>query len=480
MEENQQRARRCVVNRSDKTYLSKQGFVCHSGISKETAGSRCLCLHKVRLSPGAVEKAHLHRDHETAIYIVSGKAELRYGDRLQHHETVSAGEFLYIPANVPHLPRNASSTEDCIVVLDPNLPLERQQAICGQCGARLFLVQERYIDLAKRLAGAQAKVICIEEGGAMASESGLGLGVDVRPDDLCWIVYTSGSTGEPKGVAQNHRSMLHDMRTYVEGFHIAREDRLSLLMSLTTMAGCFGALMALGNGATLCRIDVQGRGIDHMAGEVARHRLTIWGGVASLFRQWMSALREAYPDLRIAWFGGEAVQARDFELYKAKLPRSCVFVNRLGSTETGCTRMYYADHDTRLSAAAVPVGYEVEGQEVYLEDGRGNRLAGAGTGEVVVASRYISVGYWRRADLTRSSFSEMEDAAGRRVFRTGDWARREEDGCLVYLGRKDHQVKIRGHRVELAEVEATLPMVFDFPTLGSLAQAIEEGRASRG
>ena len=113
----------CVVNNSSETYMSKQGFPYLSGISNQTAGSDGICMHVLHLPPRAVEKAHLHRNHETAIYIVSGVAEFRYGVNLEHHGVVRAGEFLFIPPNIPHLPRNPSETEECLVVLartDPN------------------------------------------------------------------------------------------------------------------------------------------------------------------------------------------------------------------------------------------------------------------------------------------------------------------------------------------------------------------------
>ena len=80
-------------------------------------------MHTLRLAHWSVEKAHLHRNHDTAIYIVSGEAEIRFGEELEHHELIHAGEFLYIPPSMPHLPRNPSSTEDCLVVIartDPN------------------------------------------------------------------------------------------------------------------------------------------------------------------------------------------------------------------------------------------------------------------------------------------------------------------------------------------------------------------------
>ncbi|MCZ6672337.1 MAG: cupin domain-containing protein, partial [Verrucomicrobia bacterium] len=101
----------------------------HSGISRQTAGSKGICMHILHLPPGAVEKAHLHRDHETAIYMISGSAELRYGEHLEEHEVIHAGEFLYISPNTPHLPRNASETEECVVVIARTDPNEQESVV---------------------------------------------------------------------------------------------------------------------------------------------------------------------------------------------------------------------------------------------------------------------------------------------------------------------------------------------------------------
>ena len=115
--------RRCIVNRSGDTYMTKQGYPYFSGISLQTAGAKGICMHLLHLPPGGVEKAHLHRDHETAIYQISGSSELLYGDQLEHYDIMHAGDFIYIPPNTPHYPRNASTKEEGIVVIarsDPN------------------------------------------------------------------------------------------------------------------------------------------------------------------------------------------------------------------------------------------------------------------------------------------------------------------------------------------------------------------------
>jgi uncharacterized RmlC-like cupin family protein len=112
----------CRVVRSDETYVGQQGLTYFAGIAAETVGSCGICMHLVRLPPGVRAHAHLHEQHETAIYVLSGEVEMWYGERLEQHLVVRAGEFLYIPANMPHQPFNATQLEAVAVLArtDPN------------------------------------------------------------------------------------------------------------------------------------------------------------------------------------------------------------------------------------------------------------------------------------------------------------------------------------------------------------------------
>ena len=112
----------CRIVRGDTSYQGKQGLTYFSGISAESVGAQGLCMHLLRLPPGARAHAHLHAAHETAIYLLSGTAEMWYGPELEHHLVQYAGEFLYIPANMPHLPFNPYA-EEAVALLartDPN------------------------------------------------------------------------------------------------------------------------------------------------------------------------------------------------------------------------------------------------------------------------------------------------------------------------------------------------------------------------
>jgi uncharacterized RmlC-like cupin family protein len=119
----------CVVVHSGGTYSGAQGFDYFEGISAESAGSRGICMHLLTIPPGASARPHLHENHETAIYVTAGRAEMRYGEDLRERLEVSAGEFLYIPAGMPHLPYNPSADEPCTAVLARTDPNEQESVV---------------------------------------------------------------------------------------------------------------------------------------------------------------------------------------------------------------------------------------------------------------------------------------------------------------------------------------------------------------
>ncbi|HEX2986768.1 MAG TPA: cupin domain-containing protein [Chloroflexota bacterium] len=119
----------CVLIRPGGSYGGKQGLTYFAGVSAETAGSRALCMHMLTIPPGGRAHAHLHEAHETAIFVISGEAEMWYGEGLSRHMDVKAGDFIYIPAGMPHLPANPSDTEPCIAVLARTDPNEQESVV---------------------------------------------------------------------------------------------------------------------------------------------------------------------------------------------------------------------------------------------------------------------------------------------------------------------------------------------------------------
>jgi uncharacterized RmlC-like cupin family protein len=118
----------CVVIRSEEALVGKQGLEYFNGVSAESAGSRGLSLHRVTIPPGGRAKAHLHEEHESALFMLSGEAEMWFGECLEHRVVCRAGDYLYVPAGMPHLPANLSQTEPCEAVVARTDP-HRQETV---------------------------------------------------------------------------------------------------------------------------------------------------------------------------------------------------------------------------------------------------------------------------------------------------------------------------------------------------------------
>lgn len=341
------------------------------------------------------------------------------------------------------------------VPLDTSHPRARLHRLVEDSQARVLVCDDRHRALAEELAGDRCRLVCADGLGALARTENPE--VSIGPDALCGIFYTSGSTGEPKGVLQNHRNLLWDARRQTKDLEIHAEDRFALLFSCgfsASVSPLFGALL---NGAGLFPFWIEEEGPARLASWLNDEGITICDMTVMTFRSFARELGDqGFPGLRLLSLGGEPVRRGDIELYRAHFPPGCILQNALATTETRVISQYFVTHEKRIEGGLVPVGYPVEGKEVLLLDEAGRAAGVDEAGEIVVRSRYLSPGYWRRPDLTQAAFSPDPDGGDCRVYRTGDLGRRGPDGCLVHLGRKDRQVKVRGHRVEIAEVESAL------------------------
>jgi amino acid adenylation domain-containing protein len=342
------------------------------------------------------------------------------------------------------------------VPLDLSYPQARTAYMLEDSQAKLIVTDSRNVPLAEQLARDRLQVMNLDElDPNLAAEN---LDVRVSPDHLAYLIYTSGSTGQPKGVVQTHRNVLHDIMNYTNAFHICREDRLVTLTAYSfadTIRTTNGALL---NGASLYPLNVREEGLTGLAEWLIRHEITIYRSVPTTFRAFIGTLRgnEEFPQLRLVYMAGEPVRERDVELYKRHFSSDCIFINGMGSTECLTYRWYYIDKSTTISGGRVPVGYPLEDMEILLLGDDGNEVEPNQIGEIAVRSRYLCPGYWRKPDLTRAAFLSDAESGEERTYRTGDLGLMLEDGCLFHMGRKDFQVKLRGHRIEVAEIEAAL------------------------
>jgi amino acid adenylation domain-containing protein len=360
------------------------------------------------------------------------------------------------------------------VALDPSYPEARTAYMLRDSQARLVLTDARLGALARQIASDGQAVV---EGDWVAPAGpATPPGALATPHTPALLLYTSGSTGHPKGVLHTQGSLLVEARNYTDDARITPEDRLSVWHSFSfanSIRNLFGGLM---NGAAVFPYDLPGRGLMPLPQWIRSNGITIIHTVATTFRALVHVLPPdaTFPGVRVLRLGGEPIHADDVETYKRLFPPPCVLMHVMGPTETLSIRRYFIDHGWPRSEGKVPVGYPVADKDVLILDEEGRPAPAGQPGEIAVRSDHLALGYWRQPELTRAAFVPDPDGSAMRVYLTGDLGVLSADGCLTHLGRKDQQVKVRGHRVEAGEVEAALRAL---PSLrAALVQGQPDGR----
>ena len=363
------------------------------------------------------------------------------------------------------------------LALDPSHSPERLAPMLVDSRARLVVTDKTNLALANSLAGGQLQVLQITDDlAATFTPTNL---PEISPEAGAWLMYTSGSTGQPKGVWQNHRSVGHHSDVYRELIRLTPEDRLSLLTSCSLSASgspLFGALL---QGATVCMFHVRSQGVERLAGWLREQRVSVYHSVPTVFRHLARSIKDkkVFEHLRVVRLGGEPMLRGDVELFRRLCPDHCRLMNSLSSTETGLISALLMDKQTALPDGRVPVGRAPRGVEILLLDGQNQPVKAGGEGRIVVRGAHLRQGYWQQPDATSEGFRADPRDPRTRIFISNDLGRFLSDGALEHLGRADSMVKIRGLRVDLAEVEAALQAVDLFD--GSAATAPEEAAGER-
>ena len=342
------------------------------------------------------------------------------------------------------------------VTIDPSDTHARNAFLVEDSKASLVVTNNKNIHLARELAHNAIQLVNIDELDTSLSDESPGL--SIPPDAFAHIVYTSGSTGQPKGVLSDHRKALHQAMTYTNAFHVCKDDRLSLLSSYGSAQATMIMWNALLSGAALHSLDLKEESLAHLAEWLIQEEISIMHVIVTIFRHLTSTLTGAgrFPNLRLIRIGGSPASKRDVELFEQYFPSHCLLVNGLSTSEGGIISHYFIDRNTPIPGSTVPVGYPGDDKEILLLDEEGKEVGPDCVGEIGVKSRYLSRGYWGRPDLTRAKFLPDPNGGDERVYLTGDLGRLLPDGALEYIGRKDFRVKVRGYSVEIGEIEMRL------------------------
>ena len=321
--------------------------------------------------------------------------------------------------------------------VDAQLPELKARQILASLASSLVLTDNKNFSAAAKIAG-DSEVLNIDTLEPKFSSDNLGL--SVSPDAIAYINFTSGSTGEPKGVVWNHRSELFGIRTKTNALRIAADDRVSLLRA-HNVGATRDMYLALLNGATLVTPDLHEGGLVSLARWLGREEITVFSCVATVFRQAVQSARGAdnFAKVRLVHIGGEPIFKTDVDLYKQYFPDGCLFVSRYSISETQAIAYFFIDKQTEFADERVPVGYPLAGSEILIRDDNGDELDAGETGEIAIRSPYLALEYWREPELTRAKFLADRSDPGVRTYLTGDLGYRLPDGCLVHVGRKDFQ-----------------------------------------
>ena len=366
------------------------------------------------------------------------------------------------------------------VPVDVRTPQDRFDHICRDAQVRLVLT---LVDVSDMLA---------EGVGTTEPEF-----EDVHPQSLAYILYTSGTTGLPKGVCVSHANLVHTLERVADRYELGPEDRVVQFAALAFDVAAeelFATLLR--GGAVVLPPPGPVLGIGELVALAKRESVSVLNLPASYWHEWVSALA-THPvsdctALRLVIAGSERVDPGKLALWQAAVPAGVRWLNGYGPTETTITATVHeppAATVHELSAAAgqgagsvattrttaVPIGRPLPGVRAYVLDGTLNQVPSGVPGDLYISGAGVARGYLNDRARTAGNFlPDPWGPSGSRMYATGDRARRSANGELEFLGREDDQVKLRGFRIELAEIEAALASC---PGVAEAAAAVRDSEA---
>jgi amino acid adenylation domain-containing protein len=335
------------------------------------------------------------------------------------------------------------------VPFDPAYPRERLEFLMRDSGLKILLTESKLVD---QLPASEAQLILVD-APAPKSVSSLAIrsAVKVSPEDLAYVIYTSGSTGQPKGVPIRHRSLANLVAWHRATYQVTPADRATQLASPAFDACVWELWPYLAAGASVHVPDREVRlAPERLVQWLAQQRITLCFLPTPLAEATMAETWPAETALRAILTGGDRLRRWPGD----RLP--CRLMNHYGPTE--CTVLATFAEVPRAGEGAPAIGRPMANTELLVLDRQGRRVPVGVPGELHLGGVGLATGYHQRPELTAEKFivHPFDPAGEARLYRTGDIVRWREDGQLDYLGRLDEQVKIRGHRIEPAEIEAAL------------------------
>ncbi|HEY1528469.1 MAG TPA: non-ribosomal peptide synthase/polyketide synthase [Candidatus Angelobacter sp.] len=338
------------------------------------------------------------------------------------------------------------------VPLEPNYPAERLRYMLKDSGIKLLVTQTHLRD---RIPAHHCTVVCVDQEWPQISlESTQNLKTQTTPENLAYVMYTSGSTGKPKGVSVIHRNVVR----LVKGSDFVAWNATDVFLQLAPIsfdASTFEIWGSLLNG---CRLAIYPPGVPELkelGRELREKKITVLWLTTGLFHQMVERELPSLAGVKQLLAGGDVLSPGDVN---AALQAGCTVINGYGPTENTTFTCCFLMTGQQLPGSSVPIGRPIANTRVYVLDGEMQPVPVGVAGELYTGGMGMARGYLNRPDLTAEKFvpDPFSSDPGDRLYRTGDLVKWLEDGVIEFLGRADNQIKLRGFRVELGEIESIL------------------------
>jgi amino acid adenylation domain-containing protein len=362
--------------------------------------------------------------------------------------------------------------------MDPEFPEKRLRSMVEEVGPQWYAIESKFSAKCKSLAAngrEAAKVVYLDDGAAEATgASGLAVkeegvwcesGNDKResdPNDMCSIYFTSGSTGRPKAIAGRLSGIDHFVRWEIQALGVRPGTRVSQLASPSFDGFLKDVFVPLCAAGVVCVPPCREIILDprRLIGWIEEQQIEILQCVPSVFRSILNDGLDSglFPRLRHVVLAGEPLLPADVKRWMAVFGERIQLVNLYGPTETTVTKLFYFVKAADIDRRTIPIGKPMEGAAALIVDEKVRPCATGVAGEIYIRTPHCALGYYGQPELTKEVFIQnpFSDDPNDIVYKTGDYGRVLEDGNFEFLGRKDQQVKIRGVRVELGEIESIL------------------------
>ena len=367
------------------------------------------------------------------------------------------------------------------VPIDPASPTRRVSYIIEKCGIKtLVTFQEKLTKLEKAFPEdiPFTQVVLMDETEPIASalrtvqlvsrrsiseEFGKRApSVNIIDSDIAYILFTSGSTGNPKGVMLSHQNSLTFVNSSCCFFRIGKEDRLSNIAPLHFDMSIFDIFVAFKAGACVVVVpEAFAMFPAKLAEYIADKKITVWNSVPSalsLLATYKNLNACDLSSLRLILFAGELFPLKYLRILQDAIPRAR-FCNMYGQTEANSSTYFWVDQVSTDDKGVLPIGKSLPNFEVFALDENGACITAPGSqGELYIRASTVALGYWGEPEKTECAFvrNPLRPELRERVYKTGDLVHLDSDGNYIFSGRKDHMIKSRGYRIEIGEIENVL------------------------